>query len=40
MERKDIVRGVLDAAEQFIGRRLWKTVHEFRLLRGTSGRPG
>ncbi len=29
MERKDIVRSVLDAAEQFIGRKLWKRFTTF-----------
>ena len=29
MERKDIVRGVLDAAEQFNGRKLWKRFTNF-----------
>ena len=29
MERKDIIRGVLDAAEQFNGRKLWKRFTNF-----------
>ncbi|MEN6334972.1 MAG: hypothetical protein ABFE01_11970 [Phycisphaerales bacterium] len=29
MERKDVVRDVLDAAEQFIGRKLWKRFTNF-----------